>query len=44
MEAFDRRAAFDALMNEVGLVEPARYDRLTVNSGQSSMTLRKTQR
>jgi hypothetical protein len=35
MEAFDRHAAFDALMNEVGLVEPARYDRLTVNGGQS---------
>ena len=27
MEAFDRHAALDALMNEVGLVEPARYDR-----------------
>ena len=29
MEAFDRHAALDALMNEVGLVEPARYDRQT---------------
>jgi hypothetical protein len=29
--AFDRHAAVDALMNEVGHVEPARYDRLTVN-------------
>jgi hypothetical protein len=28
MEAFDRHAALDALMNEVGLVEPAKYDRL----------------
>jgi hypothetical protein len=27
MEAFDRDAALDALMNEVGLVEPARYER-----------------
>ncbi len=26
MEAFDRHAALDALMNQVGLVEPARYD------------------
>jgi hypothetical protein len=33
--AFDRHAALDALMNEVGLVEPASYDRLTVNGGQS---------
>ena len=30
IEAFDRHAALDALMNEVGLVEPARYDRETV--------------
>jgi Domain of Unknown Function (DUF928) len=29
MEASDRHAALDALMNEVGLVEPARYDRQT---------------
>jgi hypothetical protein len=35
MEASDRHIALDALMNEVGLVEPARYDRLTVNGGQS---------
>jgi Domain of Unknown Function (DUF928) len=27
MEAFDRHAALDALMNEVGLIEPAKYDR-----------------
>jgi hypothetical protein len=27
--AFDRHAALDALMNEVGLVEPATYDRQT---------------
>jgi hypothetical protein len=27
MAALDRHAALDALMNEVGLVEPARYDR-----------------
>jgi hypothetical protein len=27
IEAFDRHAALEALMNEVGLVEPARYDR-----------------
>ena len=33
--AFDRHAALDALMNGVGLVEPARYDRLTVSGGQS---------
>jgi hypothetical protein len=26
MEAFDRQAALDALMNQVGLVEAARYD------------------
>jgi Domain of Unknown Function (DUF928) len=29
--AFDRHAALDALMNEVGLVEPARYDRETIS-------------
>jgi hypothetical protein len=29
VEAFDRHAALDALMDEVGLVEPARYDRQT---------------
>ena len=28
MEPFDRHAALEALMNEVGLVEPAKYDRL----------------
>jgi hypothetical protein len=27
MEGFDRHAALDALMDEAGLVEPARYDR-----------------
>jgi hypothetical protein len=30
IQAFDRHAALDALMNEVGLVEPARYDRQTI--------------
>jgi hypothetical protein len=35
MEAFDRHAALDALMSEVGLVEPARYDRQTVDGRQS---------
>jgi Domain of Unknown Function (DUF928) len=34
LKAFDRHAALDALMDEVGLVEPARYDRQTVNGGQ----------
>jgi hypothetical protein len=29
IEGFDRHAALDALMTEVGLVEPARYDRQT---------------
>jgi hypothetical protein len=29
IEASDRHAALDALMNEVGLVEPAKYDRQT---------------
>ena len=31
MAALDRHAALDALMNEVGLVEPARYDRQTAD-------------
>jgi hypothetical protein len=31
----DRHATLDGLMTEVGLVEPARHDRLTVNGGQS---------
>jgi len=31
MEALDRHAALDALMNEVGLGEPASYDRQTVD-------------
>jgi hypothetical protein len=35
MEAFDRHAALDALMNEVGLVEPASYDRQTVDGRRS---------
>jgi Domain of Unknown Function (DUF928) len=35
MEAFDRHAALNALMNEVGLVEPARYDRQTVDGRRS---------
>jgi len=35
MEALDRHAALDALMNEVGLVEPARYDRQTVDGRRS---------
>jgi hypothetical protein len=35
MEAFDRHAALDALMNEVGLAEPARYDRQTMEGRQS---------
>ena len=35
MEALDRYAALDALMNEVGLVEPARYDRQTVDGRRS---------
>jgi hypothetical protein len=35
MEAFDRHAALDALMNEVGLAEPARYDRQTTEGRQS---------
>jgi hypothetical protein len=34
-EAFDRHAALDALMNEVGLVEPARYDRQTTGGTRS---------
>jgi hypothetical protein len=35
IEAFDRHAALDALMNEVGLVEPARYDRQSSGSDLS---------
>ena len=35
MEAFDRHAALDALMNEVGLAEPARSDRQTVAGRRS---------
>jgi hypothetical protein len=35
MEASDRHAALDALMNEVGLVEPARYDRQTMDGRRS---------
>jgi hypothetical protein len=35
MEAFDRHAALDALMNEVGLAEPARYDRQTMDRRRS---------
>ena len=35
MEAFDRHAALDALMNEVGLAEPARSDRQTLNGRPS---------
>jgi hypothetical protein len=35
MEASDRHAALDALMSEVGLVEPARYDRQTVDGRRS---------
>ena len=35
MEASDRHAALDALMNEVGLHEPARYDRETVGGSRS---------
>jgi hypothetical protein len=36
MEASDRHAALDALMDEVGLVEPARYDRQTAGGGQTA--------
>ena len=35
MAALDRRAALDALMNEVGLVEPARYDRQSAGASRS---------
>jgi hypothetical protein len=35
MAALDRHAALDALMNEVGLVEPARYDRQSVAASRS---------
>ena len=35
IEAFDRHAALDALMNEVGLVEPAKYDRQTTGGDWS---------
>lgn len=35
MEGSDRHAALDALMNEVGLIEPANYDRQTVDGRQS---------
>jgi hypothetical protein len=35
LKAFDRHAALDALMDEVGLVEPASYDRQTVRGSQS---------
>jgi len=35
MEAFDRHAALDALMNEVGLAEPARSDRQTAAGRRS---------
>jgi hypothetical protein len=35
MAAFDRHAALDALMKEVGLVEPARYDRQTIDGRRS---------
>ena len=35
MEASDRHAALDALMNEVGLHGPARYDRETVGGSRS---------
>jgi Domain of Unknown Function (DUF928) len=35
IEAFDRHAALDALMNEVGLVEAARYDRQATSGDRS---------
>lgn len=35
IEAFDRHAALDALMNEVGLVEAARYDRQAASGDRS---------
>ena len=35
MEAFDRHATLDALMTEVGLVEPARHDRQTMDGRRS---------
>ena len=34
MAGLDRHAALDALMNEVGLVEPARYDRQTAGTSK----------
>jgi len=34
MAALDRHATLDALMNEVGLVEPARYDRQTAGGSR----------
>jgi hypothetical protein len=33
--AFDRHAILDELMNEVGLVEPARYDRQTAGTSRT---------
>ncbi len=35
MAGLDRHAALDALMNEVGLVEPARYDRQTAGASKA---------
>jgi hypothetical protein len=35
MAGLDRHAASDALMNEVGLVEPARYDRQTAGASKA---------
>src|SRR3984893_6553642 len=35
ISALDRHAALDTLMNEVGLVEPAKYDRQTANGNRS---------
>jgi len=35
LQAFDRHAALDALMDEVGLVEPARYDRQITGGDRS---------
>jgi hypothetical protein len=35
MAGLDRHAALDALMNEVGLVEPAKYDRQTARAGKA---------
>ena len=36
IEAFDRHAALDRLMDEVGLNEPARYDRQAADTGQTA--------